>query len=128
MRTLIPHGSLLPGLALLLGGLALCGGMAMASGDAAEGARKAMFCAYCHGADGNPLDARTPRLAGQSARTLIAKMKREPPYQNTEHPMMQAFVTGGCLNDRDIRNLAAFYAAQPVRQAGQPATGKPAGR
>jgi len=123
MRPLFPHGVMPLGPILLLAVLSLAGGQAAASGDAAAGARKAMFCAYCHGSDGNPSDAKMPRLAGQNARTLVAKMKREKPYNNTQHPMMQAFITGGCLNDQDIRNLAAYFAAQPIRQV-PPPTGK----
>jgi cytochrome c553 len=85
--------------------------------DADAGAHKSIFCSYCHGIDGNPYDGRAPRLAGQSTGSLIAKMKRNLPYQNFNHPMLQAFVTGGCLNDQDIRNLAAFYARQPISQS-----------
>jgi cytochrome c553 len=112
---------------MLVGGvlLAAAGNAGTVSGDAAAGAQKAVFCAYCHGVDGNPADAKTPRLAGQSAKVLVAKMKREKPYENFNHPMLQAFVTGGCLKDQDIRNLAAYYAGQPVRQSGTPAGGPP---
>jgi len=97
--------------------------------DADAGARKSIFCSYCHGIDGNPYDGRAPRLAGQSSSSLIAKMKRNQPYENLNHPMLQAFVTGGCLNDQDLRNLAAFYAKQPIRLSpllvDSPATVKP---
>lgn len=103
------------GVALILGGLAMGNGSAW-SADAAAGARKAIYCAYCHGADGNPPDGGAPRLAGQSAKVLVTKMKRQAPEQR-QHPMLQAFITGGCLHDRDIGNLAAYYAKQPVRQS-----------
>lgn len=121
MKAFFPRPLVPPGLLLLA---VLACGHAAASGDAAAGARKAVFCAYCHGTDGNPSDAKVPRLAGQNARTLVAKMKREKPYDNAQHPMLQAFITGGCLNDQDIGNLAAFYASQPVRRVTPPATGK----
>lgn len=112
----------------LLIGISLLGGVGMplaSAGDAAEGAKKAIFCAYCHGADGNPVAGDAPRLAGQNARTLAIKMKHQVPNQDMHHPMMQAFITGGVLNDRDIENLAAYFASQPIRMhlgLGTPAT------
>lgn len=121
MNNTNPHKPRLFLTALLLGLLAVSNSAAADSstgfkGDAAAGAGKSIFCSYCHGYDGNPHDGRAPRLAGQNAGVLYAKMKRDAPYRYANHPMLQAFVTGGCLNDQDMRNLAAFYASQPVRQ------------
>jgi cytochrome c553 len=128
MQHRFPQQTLLLGMALVIGGLTVCSGTVAAGGDAAAGAKKAIFCAYCHGADGNPPDSKTPRLAGQSAKTLVGKMKRLAPYQDMHHPMLQAFVTGGCLNDRDIRNLAAYFSRQPVRQSVKPPSAPPASK
>jgi cytochrome c553 len=107
--------------ALMLGALALWSGSAAAAGNAEAGAQKSMFCAGCHGADGNMTHTGTPRLAGQSEAELIAKLKMYKSNQKMFHPMM-AFLTGG-LNDQDIQDLAAFYAKQPVRQSLQPYRG-----
>lgn len=97
-------------------------------GDAAAGARKAIFCAYCHGSDGNPPFAdQVPRLAGQTAKNLVIKMKYQVPSQNQHHEMMQAFQTGGLLNDRDIENLAAYFASQPIRTDAQAVAVRPTG-
>lgn len=128
MKHRFPQQSLMLGMAQVMAGLAVCNGAVAAAGDAAAGAKKAIFCTYCHGADGNLTDSKTPRLAGQSAETLIAKMKNQVPYQNMHHPMMQAFVTGGCLNDRDIRNLAAYFSSQPIRQSVKPPSASPASK
>ena len=89
---------------------------AVAAGDAAEGAKKAIYCAYCHGADGNPLIGEAPRLAGQGAKSLAVKMRYLVPREDPYHPMMRAFITGDLQNDQDIENLAAYFASQPVRQ------------
>jgi cytochrome c553 len=109
------------GVALIVGCQAISGGSAWAA-DAAAGGRKSIFCAYCHGADGNPTDGGAPRLAGQSAQVLAAKMKRQTPHQNHTHPMLQAFITAG-LNDADREDLAAYYAKQPVRETAPPTGG-----
>jgi cytochrome c553 len=127
MKQLVAYQSLLLVAALFLGSAGWSNDTP-AAGDAEAGAGKAVFCAYCHGIDGNPPDDRTPRLAGQDVKTLMAKMKRDRPYQNMNHPMLQAFVAGGCLKDRDMRNLAAFYSRQPVRQTPRPASGSPDAR
>ncbi len=115
------HKPLVLGSALLLGTLTLWGTPADAAGNAEAGAKKAMFCSGCHGADGNLTHTGTPRLAGQSEADLVAKLKLYKSNQKIYHPMM-AFLTGG-LNDQDIQDLAAFYAKQPVRQSLQPYTG-----
>jgi len=126
MERRFPRKSLLLGMTLVMWGLTASNGAVAATGDAAAGAKKALFCAYCHGADGNLTDSKTPRLAGQSAKTLVVKMKHQVPYQNMHHPMMQAFVTGGVLNDRDMRNLAAYFSKQPIRQSVEPPSAPPA--
>jgi cytochrome c553 len=115
------HKPLMLGSALLMGALTLWGAPANATGHADAGAQKALFCSGCHGADGNMTHTGAPRLAGQSEAALVAKLKLYKSNQKMYHPMM-AFLTGG-LNDRDIQDLAAFYAKQPVRQSLQPYTG-----
>lgn len=94
-----------------------------AGGNAANGAKSALYCAYCHGPDGNSTLTGTPRLAGQSAESFVAKMKLYKANQKVYHPMM-AFLTGG-LSNQDILDLGAFYASQPVTQSLQPYAGPP---
>jgi cytochrome c553 len=100
-------------------------GVAAAEGDAAAGARKAVFCAYCHGSDGNPLDKGAPRLAGQDANILVTKMKLQTEAFGAHELMIQAFMTGHALNDQDMNDLAAYFSQQPVREPHQPAPPKP---
>jgi cytochrome c553 len=115
MKEPMPSLHWLLGMSVALVGLQLGAVPAHADGDAAAGARKSIYCAYCHGPDGNPLSAEIPRLAGQSANDLVTKMKRRPASQDRHHPMLQAFITGGCLNDRDFDNLAAYYSSCPAK-------------
>lgn len=96
-------------------------GSALAAGDAAAGAQKSIFCAYCHGPDGNPLDNAAPRLAGQDADTLVAKMKHQTKVLGRHELMIQAFRTGRALNDQDMADLAAYFSSQPARQTVQSA-------
>lgn len=91
-------------------------GSAAAAGDAAAGAQKSIFCAYCHGSDGNPLDNAAPRLAGQDADILVAKMKYQTKVMGRHEMMIQAFRTGRALNDKDMADLAAYFSSQAVRQ------------
>lgn len=109
---------------LTAGALGVGGGALAAGGDPQAGAQKSIFCAYCHGSDGNPLDEAAPRLAGQPADVLVAKMKHQTKVMGAHELMIQAFRTGRALNDRDMNDLAAYFARQPVRQtvtAAQPA-------
>lgn len=99
----------------LLALLALWSTTARSGGDYNAGARKSYFCAYCHGYDGNPLDAKIPRLAGQKAEYLIARVKALQASGAIHQSMQQAIITGD-LGDKEIADLAAFYERQPVRK------------
>jgi len=98
---------------------------AAAAGNAAAGAEKSIFCAYCHGSDGNPLDNAAPRLAGQDADTLVAKMKHQTKVMGQHELMIQAFRTGRALNDKDMNDLAAYFSQQVVRETVQAAAPQP---
>jgi cytochrome c553 len=100
---------------ILLALPALWSGTAQAQGDYDAGARKSFFCAYCHGYDGNPLDNRVPRLAGQDPEYIIGRIKALRKNGAMHQEMRQAIQTGD-LDDRDIANLATFYSRQPVKK------------
>lgn len=101
-------------------GVSLLSGIAAADGDAAAGARKSIYCAYCHGSDGNPLYKGAPRLAGQDANVLVNKMKLQTEAFGAHELMIQAFLTGRAMNDQDMNDLAAYFSRQPVRDPMQP--------
>ena len=83
------------------------------TGDAAAGEPLTAVCGGCHGASGVSSDAATPSLAGQDPHYLTTAIAA---YGKTRrHDTMDAQVAK--LGDRDIRNIAAFYAAQAPRAA-----------
>jgi cytochrome c553 len=85
-----------------------------AMGDAKSGKAKAGLCAACHGADGNSVNPVWPKLAGQNARYIVRQAKaiktagggRDTPEAGLMRPMVQA------TSDKDLQDIAAFYAAQ----------------
>jgi cytochrome c553 len=84
-----------------------------AAGDAAAGEPLTAVCGGCHGAHGISTDASTPSLAGQDAQYLVKSIKA---YGKTrKHDTMES--QAAKLSDRDIQNIAAFYAAQTPRAA-----------
>ena len=78
--------------------------------DLAAGAAKAETCVACHGPRGISQMADTPSLAGQPDGFLQWQLVyfRSGTRKN---PVMQAMATS--LTDDDIRNLSAYFAAQP---------------
>ena len=89
------------------------GALAQKGADPARGAQKALACGACHGAAGQPAQAATPLLAGQNHEFLVLQMfylregLRDVPQMAG---MLKAF------SDRDLEDVAAYYARQP--QAG----------
>ncbi len=78
--------------------------------DPARGAPKAAACAGCHGSPTSPPLPNMPYLAGQQAEFLVLQMFlfREG-LRNV--PEMKGLFNGWA--DRDLEEVAAFFAAQP---------------
>lgn len=110
MRTLSKGLSIV----LVLPLLALWSGVARAAGDYDAGARKSLFCAYCHGVDGNPVETGVPRLAGVKAEQLIARIRYLEESGGMHHAMMRAFIAGR-LSDADVADLATYFSRQQAR-------------
>jgi cytochrome c553 len=70
------------------------------------------LCAACHGADGNSPIPVNPNLAGQHPEYL-AKQLMDYKSGERKNPIMQPIAAG--LSENDIRNLAAYFAAQTPR-------------
>lgn len=70
------------------------------------------LCAACHGADGNSPIPINPNLAGQHPE-YIAKQLLDYKSGRRQNPIMQPIAAA--LSEEDIRNLAAYYAAQAPR-------------
>lgn len=84
--------------------------LANAAGDAAAGKAKSTVCAACHGPDGNkPIDANTPKLAGQHE-DYLAKVLRD--YRSGARANAIMGAQASSLKDADIDDLAAYFAAQ----------------
>lgn len=81
---------------------------AAAAGDAAAGEALALRCSGCHGARGVSHDPVTPSLAGQDPQYLAKALAG---YGGSRHhaSMQRQF---GALGAAEIRDLAAYYAAQ----------------
>lgn len=89
------------------------------SGDAAKGQKLHKDCADCHGAAGNVETPDVPDLGGQALLYIYKQLSDFKAMSRTSSIMNDAVQT---LSDRDIADLAAFYAAQkPPHSAGKPA-------
>ena len=84
-------------------------------GDASAGEPVSAMCGGCHGAHGVSVDSATPSLAGQDAQYLVKAIRA---YRTTRKNWgMQRYVAG--LSDKDIDNIAAYYAMQAPKAADQ---------
>ncbi len=91
---------------------------ALAKPDVAKGAEKAgQICVACHGPGGASGIPQNPSLAGQGADYIVKQLtnfKGLPKKdQARNNPIMTA--QAAMLSDADMRNLGAYYAAQPPR-------------
>lgn len=88
--------------------------------DIEAGKAKSQTCQACHGVDGNGMgDPQYPKIAGQHADYLVKALQD---YRSgaRKNAIMAGFA--GTLSDEDIKNLAAYYAAQPGPLATLPQT------
>jgi cytochrome c553 len=91
-----------------------------ADGDAAAGKQKTALCEGCHGIPGYktayPAVYPVPKLGGQHASYLVKALQA---YKSGErsHPTMRAIAAG--LTDKDMADVAAYYAASDVKTAGK---------
>ena len=84
-------------------------------GDPVAGEPATALCGGCHGSHGVSVDAATPSLAGQDPEYLVKAIKS---YRTTRKNWgMQRYVAG--LSDKDIDNIAAYYASQTPKAADQ---------
>ena len=80
--------------------------------DVRAGREKAAPCQACHGPDGNSTIPVVPILAGQTARYLYLQL-RDFREGRRHDPQMDPVVAN--LSREDMVDLAAFFAAQPLR-------------
>jgi cytochrome c553 len=84
-------------------------GVAPIRGDATAGAGKAAVCMACHGPGGNSVVPTFPRLAGQRADYLYWHLVQ---YRRGHMPESPMTAQAANLSDEDMRDLAAYFAAQ----------------
>jgi len=85
-------------------------------GDATAGATKAALCLACHGAHGTSVAPIFPRLAGQRPDYLYHRLisfKQSTP-QDPYYSISPMTAIAATLSDTEMRNLAAFFAAQSL--------------
>jgi cytochrome c553 len=97
-------------LASRIAAVALLGASLPVLADKGATPEKVTVCAACHGADGKAPQALYPHLAGQYANYLEQAL-REYRDGTRKNPIMAGQATA--LTDADIRQLSAYYAAQP---------------
>lgn len=77
-------------------------------------------CAGCHAADGNSASPANPKLAAQHAAYLAKQLHNFKPQAEGKPPernnaIMQGFAS--TLNDQQIRDVSAYFAAQKLKPA-----------
>ena len=89
-----------------------CAAMPAVAADLAAGQAKVKeICQACHGLDGNSQTPDYPKLGGQYP-DYLQKALRDYKSGARKNPIMAGFA--GALTDKDIENLAAYYASQPA--------------
>ncbi|MDT3736792.1 MAG: cytochrome c [Denitratisoma sp.] len=95
---------------------------ALAASEPSPSVLKAQqVCAACHGKDGNSPSDQFPRLAGQREAYLVAALRAYRAGRRGDAVMRPQAEK---LSDRDIEQLAAFYAAQTGLTVKQPRRGE----
>jgi cytochrome c553 len=93
---------------------------APAKPDAAKGqAIASQTCAACHAADGNSPLAANPKLAGQFYEYLHKQLANFKPQGDKKAERENAVMAGmvSPLSPADMKNVAAYYAAQKLKPA-----------
>lgn len=94
----------------------------VASGDATAGKAKAATCSSCHGAEGIASGATFPNLAGQLAAYTFKQLKDYKAFNRGKGVgmgMMMATMMQ-VMSDKEMTDLAAYYASLPRKQAEGP--------
>jgi len=84
---------------------------AVAAGDIKAGRQKALACQTCHGMDGAAKIPEAPNLSGQSEIYLTKSLQD---YRSGARKNEMMSIVAAPLNDQDIADLAAYFAAIPV--------------
>ncbi|MDO3388086.1 c-type cytochrome [Gilvimarinus sp. SDUM040013] len=100
--------------------------MASAAGDAAAGADKVAVCAACHGPDGNSPAPTFPKIAGLGEAYLYKQLQDIQAWDQasgddkakTGRAVVEMTGMLSSLDDQDLQDIAAHYAAQSMQLSG----------
>ncbi len=104
------RGKVARGGAVLLSML-LFASQAFAAGNVADGRKKALQCQTCHGLDGLSKLPDAPNIAGNPEPYLVRQLNA---FRKGERKNEMMSVVAQQLSDKDIADLAAYYAAIEV--------------
>ncbi len=76
-------------------------------------------CVACHGPGGIGVGANFPPLAGQSATYIAAQLKAWKQGSRHNDPLQLMQHISQALSDQDIREVSAWFAAQPLTGGGK---------
>lgn len=80
--------------------------------DVEAGKQKSQTCAACHGPDGNSPAPVWPKLAGQHRQYTVKQLQD---FKSGERENAQMAPLVESLSKEDMRDIAAYYAAQEVK-------------
>jgi cytochrome c553 len=84
---------------------------AFAAGDIAAGRKKAVACQTCHGLDGLSKLPDAPNIAGDPEEYLVRQLQA---FKKGERKNEMMSIVVQPLSDKDVEDLAAYYAAIDV--------------
>jgi cytochrome c553 len=87
------------------------------TGNSDVGKAKAASCAGCHGEDGNSMVPMYPKLAQQHP-NYLAKQLHNLKSQERNSAVMSPMAAA--LSEKDIADIAAYYAEQTIQPNGEP--------
>ncbi|MEK6592930.1 MAG: cytochrome c [Pseudomonadota bacterium] len=109
-----------PSLAVAAAVIASAGALHAADGDPVAGKQKNSMCIGCHSIGGYktafPEVYSVPKIGGQHA-AYIVKALQAYKSGDRNHPSMKAIAAD--LSDKDMADLAAYYAPGPAQSAGK---------
>ena len=85
---------------------------AQAEGDIMAGRKAAQKCEVCHGLDGVAFVVEAPNLSGQKETYLIKQLTS---FKTGERQNEMMSVVAPTLTDKEIEDLAAYYAAVIIK-------------
>lgn len=95
--------------------------LAVAAGDPEAGEKLAQTCAACHGPQGNSVAPMFPKLAGLGEKYLLKQLQNikagnagDP--EGRPVPQMMGMLAN--LSERDLIDIASYYAIQPLQITG----------